>query len=201
MANKPIYLLLIIYLDFIIYPRLMKKTLFTGMLFVISALLVAQQNEGGQKKAMERLSWLEGTWQGVAWTQMGAQSRDTFLMTEIVNYDLDRTIIEVEGIGKDQNGDIAHHAKAVISYSSRTQKYQWHAWRIPGGIFSEHEPQVSDGGFTWAMETPQGKIRYSVSQTADDGWFETGEFSGDGQNWMKFFEMTLTRVNTQETSK
>lgn len=179
----------------------MKKQLITTVLLAFSALIVAQQSEGDQQEAMEKLSWLEGSWQGIAWTQMGAQTRDTFQMTEIVNYDLDGTILEVEGIGKDKNGDRAHHAKAVISYSSRSQKYQWHAWRIPGGIFSEHEPQVSEGGFTWAMETPQGKIRYSVSHTADDGWFETGEFSSDGEKWMKFFEMNLTRVKTQETSK
>ena len=170
----------------------MKKQIILCLLVASSLFLNAQSPEEVQKVAMEKLSWIEGTWQGLAWTQMGPQ-RDTFQMTENISFELDRTIIEVEGIGSDISGELAHHAKAVISYNANTQKYQWHAWRIPGGIFSEHETQLSEKGFTWAMEVPQGGIRYLVTHTDDDGWFETGEFSSDGENWTKIFEMDLKR--------
>lgn len=179
----------------------MKTHIILCVLVTYSALISAQNPTEKQQEAMEKLSWLEGTWKGAAWTQMGPQKRDTFWMTETISYKLDRTIVEVEGIGKDKTGEVAHHARAVISYNANTQKYQWHAWRIPGGIFSEHEPQLSEKGFTWAMEVPSGNIRYEVTHTEEDGWFETGEFSSDGESWTKFFEMNLHRSNNQETSR
>jgi len=172
----------------------LKTYIFLCLLITSSSIIRAQDPAAKQQEAMKNFSWLEGSWEGIAWTQMGPQ-RDTFQMTENISFELDRTIIEIEGIGEDQSGELAHHAKAVISYNANTQKYQWHAWRIPGGIFSENEPQLSENGFTWAMEVPQGKIRYSVTHTDDDGWFETGEFSGDGESWTKFFEMDLKRKN------
>ncbi len=170
----------------------MKKQIILCLLFTSSLILNAQSPEEAQQAAMEKFSWLEGSWEGLAWTQMGPQ-RDTFQMTETISFELDRTLVDVEGIGKDKDGEVAHHARAIMSYNANTQKYQWHAWRIPGGIFSEHEPQLSEKGFTWAMEVPQGKIRYSVTHTDNDGWFETGEFSSDGESWTKFFEMDLKR--------
>ena len=127
----------------------MKRYVILCMLILTSALVSAQDPTEIQQEAMEKLSWLEGTWKGEAWTQ----------------------------------------------------KYQWHAWRIPGGIFSEHEPQLSEKGFTWAMEVPSGKIRYEVTHTEEDGWFETGEFSSDGESWTKFFEMDLKRADHQETKR
>ncbi len=102
--------------------------------------------------------------------------------------------MEVEGIGKGSDGNAAHHARAIISFNSELQKYRWQAWRIPGGIFGEHEPELTDTGFKWAMETPRGKIRYTITRTSENGWFEIGEFSGDGENWFKFFEMNLKQL-------
>ena len=172
------------------------KTMTIGLLWLgLSGLVLSQTPDEVQKKAMEKFSWLEGEWDGIAWSQMGPQERDSFWMTEVIAYDLDRTIINIKGIGKDQSGNIAHNARAVISYSAQTQAYQWHAWRIPGGIFNEYEPELSENGFTWAMETPRGNIRYTVTHTEDDGWFEIGEFSADDVNWFKFFEMSLKRSN------
>lgn len=179
----------------------MKKHIILYLLFGTSVFLMAQAPEETQKIAMEKLSWMEGSWQGVAWTQMGSQKKDTFLMEEIISYDLDRSILDIEGIGKDKSGEVAHHARAVISYNSNTKQYLWHAWRTPGGIYSEHEPELTEKGFTWAMETPQGKIKYEVTHTDEDGWFEIGEFSRDGETWTKFFEMNLKRKNNQETKR
>ncbi len=170
------------------------RTFVVVVIFLGTTVLAASQSPDElQKNAMKEFSWLEGVWQGIGWSQMGAQNRDTFFMTETIVFNLDQTILEVEGIGKDHNGVLAHHARAILSYNTQSQKYQWHAWRIPGGIFTEYEPVLSENGFIWAMETPRGKIKYSVTHTDEDGWFEIGEFSGDGANWFKFFEMDLKR--------
>lgn len=51
-----------------------------------------------------------------------------------------------------------------------------------------------DGAFVWGMETPMGKMRYTIRLDAQGRWHETGEGSRDGQAWTQFFEMTLTKA-------
>ena len=170
------------------------KTLVSVLIWLVfSTLAFAQSPEEVQKEAMKEFSWIVGEWEGIAWSQMGPNQRDTFLMHEIISYDLDQTIVDIEGIGKDPSGEVVHHARAVLSFNAQSGKYQWHSWRIPGGLYNEHEPNLTSDGFIWEMENPRGKMRYTTTHTEDDGWFEIGEFSPDGSNWFKFFEMNLTR--------
>ena len=90
-----------------------------------------------------------------------------------------------------------HHALAVVSYNDRKRAFRWQSWRTPGGIYTETEPVVSDGGFQWGMTTPRGKIRYTGKLAGDGQWVESGEFSADGQTWRVLFGMTLTRRQGQ----
>ena len=110
------------------------------LLLTITSLSFAQSPVDVQQNAMKKFGWIVGEWEGMAWSQMGPDRRDTVVMHEIIEFDLDQTIVDVEGIGKDPAGNIVHHARAVLSYNTQTEKYQWHSWRIPGGLFNEHEP-------------------------------------------------------------
>ena len=38
--------------------------------------------------------------------------------------------------------------------------------------FNEHEPQFTEDGFNLVLETPRGKIKYTVAHTEGDDWFE-----------------------------
>ena len=46
----------------------------------------------------------------------------------------------------------------------------------------------------WSIPTPGQNIRFTMNLNEKDQWLETGEFSPDGNKWMKFFEMKLQRV-------
>ena len=161
--------------------------------------LLAQSSDSAQREAMKKLRWWVGEWRGEAWTSTGPGRRDTTTMVETIRMELDGTIIIVEGLGQKkmqqmQHGETAHHAFAVISYDDKKASYRWHSWRVPGGLYNETEPIVSDQSFRWSMETPRGKIRYTATLNAKGQWEEKGEFSVDGQTWRPFFGMLLNRV-------
>ena len=158
----------------------------------------AQTPEAIQKKNMNPLSWMTGEWEGVAVAQMGPGRQDTIQMYESLKFNLDSTIIQVEGIGyhivnEIKQSGIYHHAIAVLSYDAAKMKYDWKAWRIPGGIYTEYSPEVNNNSFNWSMETPRGKMRYHIEFTVPDHWHETGEFSPAGNNWSPFFDMKLQK--------
>ena len=54
-----------------------------------------------------------------------------------------------------------------------------------------------DGGWQWETASPAGKLRFTITHTDKDEWFESGEASEDGKSWRKFFEMTLHRVKSR----
>ena len=175
----------------------MRSLLIIVFLFSFPAGSFAQSMESLQKTALAKLEWLTGTWQGTAITQMGPGRSDTISMHEVLCYNLDSTIITVEGKGYHVvNGkalpDIYHHAFAVLSYDN-SGHYQWKAWRIPGGIYTEYSPEIGEKNFNWSMKTPRGTMRYHIELTDNRQWHETGEFSPDGTNWYPFFEMMLSQ--------
>jgi hypothetical protein len=121
-------------------------------------------------------------------------------MVETIRKNLDGTIILIEGVGRRKmpqmvDGEIVHHAFAVLSYDEKKHSYRWQSWRIPGGLYNEVEPTITERGFQWSMETPRGKMRYTATLNEKGEWEEIGEFSRDGQDWHPFFGMLLRRVD------
>ncbi len=159
----------------------------------------AQSPDSVQTEAIKKLDWWVGQWKGEAWISMGPGRRDTTMMVETIRKDLDGTLIMIEGLGRRkmptmQEGDVVHHAFAVVSYDDKKKSYRWHSWRVPGGTHQETEPTITDRGFQWRMETPRGKMRYTAALNEKGQWEEIGEFSSDGQTWRQFFGMLLSRV-------
>jgi hypothetical protein len=168
------------------------------ILFMMPFALAAQTPESLQKEALGKIGWWVGEWNGIAVAQMGPGKTDSISMHESIRMNLENSIIQVEGIGHSIKGgdiqpEIGHHAFAILSYDEKTQKYRWIAWRIPGGIFTEYNPEISDKKFSWSLETAQGRMRYSMVFNDKNEWHEKGEFSRDGQNWFEFFDMILTK--------
>lgn len=173
----------------------MKKLFTLSMILLITLNVYPQSPEQVQIEAMKKLNWLTGEWKGIAYTQMGPAKHDTVYMFETLESDLNGTIIQVRGTGymDDKHQDVAHDAVAVIYFDPVTKKYKYHAWRVPGGFYVEYEPEITDNSLAWKMDTPQGKMRYKLIVDDQKKWHEVGEFSRDGQNWMKFFEMFLEK--------
>jgi hypothetical protein len=163
----------------------MMKKLFV-VLFLAMPLFAADE--------MRKLDWWLGEWSGAASIQMGPGKPEQVLQSERVESKLGGRVLFVEGLGKNEAGEVVHQALGVVSYNDRAKKYEFDAWTARDGHtdawFEVGEKQTA----TWGFDTPSGaKIRYTVKLTEKGEWNEIGEFSRDGKEWMKFFDMTLTK--------
>ncbi|WP_439882646.1 hypothetical protein ACSX1A_05635 [Pontibacter sp. MBLB2868] len=146
------------------------------------------------QEKMQALNWLTGKWQGQGWMSYGPNQKQTFDQTENIQYKLDNTLLQIEGLGKNGNRTI-HDALALVSYNINTGKYTFNSYTAEGRQTSA-DATVENKKLIWQMEAgPNRKIRYTIWLDDKNQWQEIGEMSTDnGQNWNKFFEMTLQKV-------
>ncbi|MEP7337072.1 MAG: hypothetical protein ABI977_04960 [Acidobacteriota bacterium] len=176
-----------------------KIILVLGLLLMPIAALAQTQNTSSAAE-MKKLEFLTGDWKGEGWIDMGPGGRSTFKQTEAVQSKLNGTVIIVEGLGtgklasSGQEG-VVHNALAVISYDSSAKKFLFRAFRADGN-YIDANVTMGEKGLIWGFRNPQqgGEIRYTIKLTDAGQWLEIGEFSTDGKQWRKFFEMTLQRV-------
>ncbi|HEX6088008.1 MAG TPA: DUF1579 family protein [Thermoanaerobaculia bacterium] len=142
---------------------------------------------------MRKLDWWVGEWSGPASIRMGPGEPQQVMQSEKVQSKLGGRALLVEGIGK-SGDEVVHQALGVVSYNERTKKYEFDAWTARDGHTDAWFEVGENGSATWGFDTPQGaKIRYTIDRTEKGEWHEVGEFSRDGKQWMKFFDMTLTK--------
>jgi hypothetical protein len=155
----------------------------------------AQDGAAGsaQREQVKKLDFLVGEWKGEGWSQIAQGPRETFQATETVQAKLDGMILVFEGLGKDSSGKVGHNAYAVLSWDQATQRYRFLAFRADG-IVVDTAPVMGDKTMQWGFEIPQGKLRFTLDFSKPGEWFETGEWSRDGQQWVKFMEMRLKKV-------
>ena len=142
---------------------------------------------------MRRLDWLVGEWKGEASMRMGAATH-AVAQSERVQSKLGGTVLLIEGLGRNATGEVVHDALAVASWDAAAKKYRFDAWTAKNGYVEAWMTVAEDGGVAWGFDTPQGKIRYRIARTDTGAWHEEGELSRDGNQWQKFFEMTLQKV-------
>jgi len=172
----------------------MKRILWTTLVCILPAALLAQAPASGQRAEMKRLDWLAGQWKGAGWIQMGPQGRKEFTQIETVQSKLDGLVLLIEGQGKSkEDGSTVHSALALVSYDDRAKTFRWRA--LTGeGRQTDTEAKVGANTMEWGLEIPQGgRMRYTIKLNEKGEWFEVGEMTQDGQTWHKFFEMTLQR--------
>ena len=99
----------------------------------------------------------------------------------------------VEGIGKDKQGQVAHHALAFFHFDKAHQEFRVKAFRKDGS-YVDAKGEMKDGAFVWGFDQPQGKVRFTLKLNEKGQWFEMGEFSQDGKSWRLFLEMTLDKA-------
>jgi hypothetical protein len=150
-----------------------------------------------QKEAMQKVAFLVGQWKGTGWMMMGPGRRDEFLSTETVESRLDGLVLIIEGVHESSDparkGLVVHHALAELSWDARASGYRFRS-HLATGEESDFPGKVVDGAFVWNLDTPVGKMRYTIKLDAQGRWSESGERSTDGQTWQPFFGMTLDRV-------
>lgn len=160
---------------------------------VLSFALPAQMPKPQTDSVAAKLALLPikpGEWVGKGWIKMGPEKHE-FEQHEKITSFLEGSVLMIEGTGT-QNGETIHKAMAVLSYDVATSAYKFRSFK--DGYMTDADCGLNaDGSFYWTMKNPRGIVRYVIS-LKDEKWIETGSFSFDnGENWMPFFEMTLTK--------
>jgi hypothetical protein len=168
----------------------------TGM---FTGKLLAQ--EMGDKEKMKAFESWAGHWQGEGSIQMGPGEPRKSTVDERIEYKLDGMVVLIEGIGKaiddaTKKETIVHHALAVLSYDKISSQYKFKTYLKDGRSTNAWINVTAENNYQWGFDTPQGKIRYTiVMDPVKRTWNEIGQFSADGTNWQKFFEMNLKKVD------
>lgn len=169
--------------------------------FVLSMNAKAQSpnNSAINKEKMTAFASWAGIWEGEGSMQMGPGSGKKTSVREAIEFKLDGTILVVEGVGKNidatsKQESVVHHAFGILSYDVASQEYKFKSYILDGKSADAWFKVISENNFSWGFDVPNGKIRYTI--TIDGGkktWNEIGEFSRDGNQWLKFFEMNLNK--------
>ena len=165
-------------------------------LLVLATLLFALNATAADE--MRKLDFLVGEWKGEAWIKMGPKT-EYAIQTERVQKKAGGKALLIEGLGrvKLENGapgDVVHDAMAVVSFDDTSKTYRFDSWVANRPSVPAKLEVTGPNTLVWGFDSPQGgKIRYTIRLTDKGEWNEIGEFSRDGTEWMKFFEMTLTK--------
>ena len=170
-----------------------RKFLFATFILLAGLIGVSAQefNAELQRAEVKKLESMVGQWKGSGWIQQGAK-RETFTGTETVQRKIDGLALLVEGRFTDPEGKVIHETLAVLAFDPKAKGYRFRTY-LASGRSGEHDLKIIPEAFEWGFESPAGTIRYTI-KTANDVWFEIGEFSKDGKTWVKFFEMKLEKV-------
>lgn len=180
----------------------MKKIIISllAALFFATGTLNAQQSKAADKKnPLNRLSFLLGEWQGTAWRMTQTGKRENTNAFEKVTCRLDCGIFIVEGLGVKtdsvtKESITVHDAFGIIYYDAKTNSISMRA-HTKDGVTETVIEFLEEKLIRWNIDIPNGsKIRFTVDFKTANKWFEIGEFSRDGQNWMKFLETALTKT-------
>ncbi len=170
-----------------------------GLTLIAHLGIFAQGNPQPVIEKMRAFAWMEGDWQGEAWYLGADRTKTVITQNEDVNYKLDGAILTMEGTGsqKGENGGdmtTVFRAFGVLTWNAEASKYVLRAYR-DGNFIDSEVVSNGDGSYSWFIDVPYGKTRYTLRHTDDGAWNERGEFSrDDGETWMQIFEMTIRKI-------
>ena len=181
------------------------RTLLAALLFsVFPVPLSAQPPAREQPEALKSLDWMVGSWEGTSWIEFAPGQRRTNNSLETVQSKVGGAVLLIEGFHKGkrpgQDGKevevTTHDSLSMLLYDGNAKRYHLVAYTARQG-YGDFEAKLIDGGWQWETASPAGKLRFTITHTDKDEWFESGEASEDGKSWRKFFEMTLHRVKSR----
>ena len=133
--------------------------------------------------------------------QVGPGEPKKAFVDEQIESRLDGMVLVVEGVGRTTDTptgqeSVVHHALGVVSFDPQSGDYLFRSYLKDGRSADTRLEVLAENRYQWGFDSPRGKIRYNITLDPEQKtWTEVGEFSRDGNTWMKFFDMTLTRVD------
>ncbi len=147
-------------------------------------------------EAMTKLSVMNGKWEGKGWSMMPNGEKHSSNVFENMQWKLDNTVLQIEGVGKTDEGQVVHNALGIIYYDPMQKKYKMHS-HLSSGLSTQASFEVIEPNrkFEWLFEDGRGgTVKYVITIDAAN-WKEEGEYSRPGMPASKFFEMNLKKVN------
>ena len=177
----------------------MKIKVYTLLVMLFCSLtLIAQMPDYSKeiKEEMSKISVMAGNWEGAGWRMNPDGTKSNSNVFEHLYFKLDGTLLVLEGLGKNDNGETVHNAFGLISFDPFKKRYSMKSY-LSNGLSTDADFEVieSNKSFKWWFKDNRGgTIKYNITF---DGlnWSEVGEYSRDEESWVKFFEMNLKKVN------
>ncbi len=177
----------------------MKKIVTLFVTVVVASIYVQAQDSGKvSREQLKPLSFIVGNWKGTATIQQQGGAPAKFNQEEMINWQLDSMLINIEGIGRDPlTNKKTFHAYAIIFYNPTTQRVAMKSFTMEGRQTDAYFKVIDENQFEWGFDIPnnRGKIKYTILLSEKDKtWNEKGEFSPDGTQWYPFMSMDLTKL-------
>jgi hypothetical protein len=174
------------------------KTIVTLLALVATSFHLRAQEPGKvNRDQLKPFSFIVGNWKGTATIQQQGGTTIKVNQEEKISWQLDSTLINIEGIGRDPVTNKKNfHAYAIIFYNPTTQQVGMKSFTMEGRQTDAYFKTLAENQFEWGFELPnnRGKIKYLITlSTKDKTWNETGEFSQDGTQWYPFMSMDLSK--------
>lgn len=165
---------------------------------LISNGMIAQTDPMTPAQALEKISFMAGKWQGSGWQIGQDRQKHNFQQTEDIYLTGAGEVMVIHGLGKSKDSEsgeekVIHNAVAMLTYNSREGRYDFNSYVVGRGGGNYTGKVTGENQFEWYLDTPNGKIRYTISLNEKGQWHEIGEIAM-GENWFQFFEMTLDKV-------
>jgi hypothetical protein len=177
----------------------MNKNIIKVLILLIGVNFTQAQNDSLNKSiTLSKLDYMIGEWEGTGW-MMTRNGKENTEIREKAEYKLEKDIMVVEGLGTKTDSitkevKAVHDAFGIIYFDSKSKSLMINAYKKGESIQSEIV-FIEEKIFQWNMDVPnQGKVRFTVDFRTKNKWIEIGEFSRDGENWMKFLEMNLSKI-------
>ncbi|MBT8295200.1 MAG: hypothetical protein KJO51_02175 [Gramella sp.] len=166
----------------------------TSFLFILVSFLnlqtsVAQsfETDTQAQNNIQKLEFLVGKWEGEGWRILQDGTKHTFSQSENVQFKLDSTALLIEGKGM-ANNKVIHNAMAIITSNKEPGKYEFQSF-LQNGMKGSFKAEIKHETFYWY---PNENVRYIIYINDKGEWYEKGEYNRQ-DNWVQFFEMTLTK--------
>ncbi len=172
------------------------KTLAILITFVVSLQLYGQAPDHSEtcKTEMKKLEYLAGDWKGEAIVQT-RNGPINVNQTEHIEWRLDGVVLAIEGTGR-QNNEIAFNAFAIANYDPNSKQFKFRSYTKEGGSTDAYFKVLAENNFEWGFDTPNGgKVKFVITlDPTRKTWHEVGQYSADGNNWMKTIELNLVKL-------